>query len=54
VARAKREDEPGSGDRIRSLRAGSTASPLAAVFEADFGQRTATAVLERDLASVGG
>jgi N utilization substance protein B len=38
-------------DRIRSLRAGRRVA-LAAVFEADFGQRTATAVLERDLASV--
>jgi N utilization substance protein B len=38
-------------DRIRSLRAGRRVA-LAAVFEADFGQRTATAVLERDLAEV--
>lgn len=36
-------------DRIRSLRAGRRVA-LAAVFEADFGQRTATAVLERQLA----
>jgi len=36
-------------DRIRSLRAGRRAA-LAAVYEADFGQRTATAVLERMLA----
>jgi N utilization substance protein B len=36
-------------DRIRSLRAGRRTA-LAAVFEADFGQRTATAVLERHLA----
>jgi transcription antitermination protein NusB len=40
-----------SADRIRSLRAGRREA-LAAVFEADFGQRTAVAVLERDLASV--
>jgi N utilization substance protein B len=51
VARPGRVEEPGSGDRIRSLRAGRRVA-LAAVFEADFGQRTATAVLERDLASV--
>jgi N utilization substance protein B len=36
-------------DRIRSLRAGRRVA-LAAVFEADFGQRTANAVLERQLA----
>jgi transcription antitermination protein NusB len=36
-------------DPIRSLRAGRRVA-LAAVFEADFGQRTATAVLERQLA----
>jgi transcription antitermination protein NusB len=44
--------DPGAverADRIRSLRAGRRAA-LAAVFEADFGQRTATAVLERNLA----
>jgi N utilization substance protein B len=46
-----RENGSGSGDRIRSLRAGRRVA-LAAVFEADFGQRTATAVLERDLAEV--
>jgi transcription antitermination protein NusB len=38
-------------DRVRSLRAGRRVA-LSAVFEADFGQRTATAVLERDLAEV--
>ena len=42
-------DQP--SDRIRSLRAGRRVA-LSAVFEADFGQRTATAVLERDLAEV--
>jgi transcription antitermination protein NusB len=36
-------------DRIRSRRAGRRVA-LAAVFEAEFGQRTATAVLERQLA----
>src|ERR1044071_6123615 len=40
-----------STDRIRSLRAGRRVA-LSAVFEADFGLRTATAVLERDLAEV--
>src|SRR4029078_2798755 len=38
-------------DRVRSLRAGRRVA-LSAVFEADFGQRTATAVLERALAEV--
>jgi transcription antitermination protein NusB len=44
----------GSGeaaDRVRSLRAGRRVA-LSSVFEADFGQRTATAVLERSLAEV--
>ena len=45
------EAERRSSDRIRSLRAGRRVA-LSAVFEADFGQRTATAVLERDLAEV--
>ena len=40
-----------ASDRIRSLRSGRRVA-LSAVFEADFGQRTATAVLERDLAEV--
>jgi transcription antitermination protein NusB len=40
---------PDHADRIRSLRAGRRVA-LAAVFEAEFGQRTATAVLERTLA----
>jgi N utilization substance protein B len=48
VARGASE---GTTDRIRSLRAGRRVA-LAAVFEADFGQRTATAVLERQLAEV--
>ena len=40
---------PDRADRIRSLRAGRRVA-LASVFEAEFGQRTATAVLERQLA----
>jgi N utilization substance protein B len=40
-----------ASDRIRSLRAGRRVA-LSAVFEADFGLRTATTVLERDLAAV--
>ena len=36
-------------DRIRALRAGRRLG-LASIFEADFGQRTATAILERHLA----
>jgi transcription antitermination protein NusB len=47
----RREGSGGSDDRIRSLRAGRRVA-LAAVFEADFGQRTAIAVLERELAEV--
>ncbi|MBI2782391.1 MAG: transcription antitermination factor NusB [Chloroflexi bacterium] len=47
----KREHGTGATDRVRSLRAGRRVA-LAAVFEADFGQRTPTAVLERDLAEV--
>lgn len=39
------------GDQIRAWRAGRRLA-LAAVFEADFGQRTATAVLERHLAQL--
>ena len=44
-------DRPGarSGDDIRAFRAGRRVA-LAAVFEAEFGQRTADAVLERHLA----
>ena len=51
AASAGTDTETAAGDRIRSLRAGRREA-LAAVFEADFGQRTAVAVLERDLASV--
>src|SRR6185436_3671391 len=43
---------PGS-DRVRSLRAGRRLA-LAAVFEAEFGQRTADAILERHLAETEG
>ncbi len=47
---ASRTGQAGDGgpDRIRSLRQGRRLA-LAAVFEADFGQRTATAILERHL-----
>lgn len=40
-----------ASDRIRSLRAGRRLA-LAALFEAEFGQRTASAVLERHLAEL--
>jgi transcription antitermination protein NusB len=46
----------GSGagsDRVRSLRAGRRLA-LAAIFEAEFGQRTAEAILERHLAETEG
>jgi len=43
---------PGS-DRVRSLRAGRRLA-LAAIFEAEFGQRTADAILERHLAETEG
>jgi transcription antitermination protein NusB len=39
-------------DRVRSLRAGRRIA-LAAIFEAEFGQRTAGAILERQLADLG-
>jgi N utilization substance protein B len=44
---------PRSSDRVRSRRAGRRLA-LAAIFEADFGQRTAKAVLERQLADMDG
>jgi transcription antitermination protein NusB len=44
---------PGHGDRVRALRAGRRLA-LAAVFEAEFGQRTAGAILERHLADTAG
>jgi transcription antitermination protein NusB len=43
------EERAGARERARSMRAGRQVA-LAAVFEAEFGQRTATAVLERQLA----
>jgi N utilization substance protein B len=43
-------DPEDAADRIRSLRAGRRVA-LSSVFEADFGQRTAPAVLERHLAT---
>jgi N utilization substance protein B len=48
-AAAPGADSDDRADRIRSFRAGRRVA-LAAVFEAEFGQRTATAVLERQLA----
>ena len=45
--------EPPATDRIRALRAGRRLA-LAAVFEAEFGQRTADAILERHLAETEG
>jgi|SRR5579862_9694961 len=42
-----------ASDRIRSLRAGRRVA-LAAVYEAEFGQRTASAILERQLAETEG
>jgi N utilization substance protein B len=48
-----RKTGPTASDRIRSLRAGRRVA-LAAVFEADFGQRTPAAVLERQLAETEG
>jgi len=48
------EADAGSGpDRIRALRAGRRLA-LAAIFEAEFGQRTADAILERHLAETEG
>lgn len=41
----------GGSDRVRALRSGRRLA-LAAVFEAEFGQRTAAAVLERHLAEI--
>jgi N utilization substance protein B len=44
---------PGSSDSIRAFRAGRRLA-LAAVFEAEFGQRTADAILERHLSETEG
>jgi len=52
MASAPKEPTQGS-DRIRALRAGRRLA-LVAVFEADFGQRTADAILERHLAEIEG
>ena len=46
------DDPRDRDDRIRALRAGRRIA-LAAVFEADFGQRTADAIVERHLATEG-
>jgi transcription antitermination protein NusB len=46
------EERAAHDDRIRAFRAGRRLA-LAAVFEADFGQRTAGAILERHLAAEG-
>ena len=50
---ASEADERAGSDRVRALRAGRRLA-LAAVFEADFGQRPADAVLERHLAEIEG
>jgi len=47
------EGPGGRPDRIRALRAGRRLA-LAAIFEAEFGQRTAEAILERHLAETEG
>ena len=47
--RPERRDRADRGDRARSRRAARRLG-LSAVFEAEFGQRTATAILERHLA----
>jgi N utilization substance protein B len=50
MASEARDERAGpASDRIRALRTGRRLA-LAAIFEADFGQRTATAILERHLA----
>ena len=54
MSEAKRPSRAAKGsDRIRALRTGRRLA-LAAVFEADFGQRTAGAILERHLAELEG
>ena len=50
---ASEAEADGRPDRIRALRAGRRLA-LAAVFEAEFGQRTADAILERHLAETEG
>jgi transcription antitermination protein NusB len=49
----RRSESSGNSDRIRAFRTGRRLA-LAAIFEADFGQRTAEAVLERHLAETEG
>ena len=51
--RPRRAESSGNSDRIRAFRTGRRLA-LAAIFEADFGQRTAEAVLERHLAETEG
>jgi transcription antitermination protein NusB len=53
MASAARKGSGGSADRVRSRRAGRRLA-LAALFEAEFGQRTAPAILERHLAETEG
>jgi N utilization substance protein B len=50
---ASAPDSAGSSDAVRAYRAGRRLA-LAAVFEAEFGQRTADAILERHLAETEG
>jgi len=47
------EPDASRGDRVRALRAGRRLA-LAAIFEAEFGQRTAESILERHLAETEG
>jgi len=53
MASADRDTAGSASDRIRALRTGRRLA-LAAVFEADFGQRTASAILERHLTETEG
>ena len=51
--KARSTEESDRADRIRSLRTGRRLA-LSAVFEAEFGQRTASAILERHLTETEG
>jgi len=51
--KARSTEEPDRADRIRSRRTGRRLA-LSAVFEAEFGQRTASAILERHLTETEG
>ena len=51
--RPPRAESSGNADRIRAFRTGRRLA-LAAIFEAEFGQRTADAILERHLAETEG